>query len=264
MDGNKFRAALLAVVAAVAVPVINSIYGRLPAAVSTAVMAAAIIMLIVLIIKKPSKKGSDIEPELCSDIKRLSVNARGKNYVISAGAGFNIDDNLQGGLMSYVENGVWHIEDNGEKGNAPVEIRIPEDFVPERLEITAETGNVIVLIPAVDSLSLNVRDGEADIRRIRVGNIAAELGKGKINLTAVLSGSARINCGSGSVKALFENSAEEFNIEALTGMGSIRVGDEMFGKERRKGSIGGSAEKNIRLSCGMGNIEIDFGRRESV
>lgn len=264
MDGNKFRAALLAVAAAVVIPVINSIYGKLPAAVTAAVTVTALIVLIVLIIKKPQTKGRDIEPEICSDIKNISLTARGKNYFISTGTAFNIDDNLQTGLMSYVEKGVWHIEDNGETGNAPIEIRLPEDFIPERLDISIETGNVIVLIPSASSLRLNVHDGNAEIRRIRIGDLFTEAGKGKINLTAVLSGSAQINCGSGSVNALFENTSEEFNIEAMTGMGSIRIGDEVFDKERRKGSIGGSAEKNIKLSCGMGSIEIDFGRRESV
>lgn len=264
MDGNKFRAALLAIIAAVTVPIINSVYGKLPAAVSTVIVAAAFIFLIVLIIKKPSKKAALPHTELCSDIKKLSIAANGKNYVISAGTDFQIDNNLQSGILSYIEGGVWHIQDNGEAGNAPVEIRVPEDFVPELLEITADTGNVMVLIPAVAALKLSVHNGEASIRKIRTGDIFAEAGRGKIDLTAELSGSAQISCGSGSVKAFIENSADEFNIEAVTGIGSIRVQDEVFGKERRKGSIGSGAEKNIRLSCGMGSIEVDFGRRENL
>ncbi|MDO5397023.1 MAG: DUF4097 family beta strand repeat-containing protein [bacterium] len=272
MDNNKFKAVLAAVAALVIIPVINSLYGKINAAAAAAVAAAAIIVLVILTVKKPNKKGNDIEPELCSDIRSISIGARGKNYVISAGDGFSIEDNLQTGIMSYVEKGIWRIEDNDDSsntlgtaaGSAPVEIRIPAEFVPERLEITAERGNVIVLIPAADSVRINNHNGEAEIRKIHTKEIYAETGKGKVKINLSLSGSAQFVCGSGSISAVLENNAEDFNAEAVTGRGSIRIGSELFGAERRSGRIENNAEQNIKVSCGMGSVEIDFGRLYAV
>lgn len=264
MDDNRFKAVFAVVVALVLIPVINSFYGIIPAAAAILAAAAAIIVLIVLGIKKPDKKGSGIETELCSDIRSISLNARGKNYVVSEGAGFSIDDNLQTGLMSYIENGVWRIEDNGETGDAPVEIRIPESFIPEVLDITAEKGNIISFIPFAGLVRINNYDGETDIRKICANEFYAENGRGKINITSSLSGSARFVCGSGSIRVNLENEAEEFNAEAMTGMGNIRIGNEVFGSERRRGKIENNAEKNIEVSCGMGSVEIDFGGQDTI
>lgn len=264
MDNNKFRAVLAVVVALIVIPVINSLYGKIPAAVSAVIAAAAIVTLIILMIKKTNKKGNGIEPELCSDIRSISVRAIGKNYVILSGEGFSIDDNLQTELRSYVENGIWKLEDNGESGDAPVEIRIPEGFEPEMLDITVDRGNVISFITAAGSIRINNHNGEAEIRKIRTNAICAETGKGKINITSSLSGSAQFVCGSGNIKAVLENEAEEFNAEVMTGMGNARIGNEIFGGERRRGRIENNAERSIKVSCGMGNVEIDFGRQDAV
>lgn len=262
MDDNKFKAVLAAAAALVLIPVISCIYGRVPAA--AALSAAAIVVLIFFAVRKPNKKETGKEPEVCSDIRSISVTARGKNYVISTGADFSIEDHLQTGIMSYVENGVWKAEDNGEPGSAPVEICVPEGFAPQRLEVTAERGNVIVLIPAADSVRINTHDGETEIRSIHTGELYAEAGRGKITIGAFLSGSVQLVCGSGSIRAELENEAEEFNAEAMTGMGSIRIGSEFFGSDRRRGRIEHNAEKNIKASCGMGSIEVDFGRHDAV
>lgn len=261
MDDNKFKAALGIVVALALIPVIHSLYGIIPAAAAILAAAAAITALI---IKKPDKKGRGIETELCPDIKSISVIARGKNYVISLGAGFDIDDNLRTGLRSYIENGVWKIEDNGEIGGEPVKIRVPEGFIPKALDITAEKGNVISLIPFAGLVRVNNHDGETEIRKICADEIYAETGRGKIDITASLSDSAQFVCGSGSIRVIFENDLEEFNVEAMTGMGHIRIGNEIFGSKRRRGRIENNAKQNITANCGTGRIEVDFGRQDAV
>ena len=265
MDNNKFKAVLGIVVALVLIPVLSSLYGIIPAIAAILLVVAAVIVLIVLGVKKPGKKEEEIkQKQLCSDIKSISIKARGKNYVISEGSGFGIDDNLQTGLMSYIEHGIWKIEDNGESGDAPVEIRVPRSFIPEVLEINAEKGNVISRISFAGLVRINNYDGETDIQKICADEIYAETGRGKVNITSSLSGEAKFVCGSGSIKAAFENAAEEFNVLVMTGMGNVRVGNEIFGNERRIGRIENYTDQNINVKCGMGSVEIDFGGRDAV
>lgn len=264
MDGNKFRTALLVVVAAIFIPVIYGLYGRMYAGAAALITVAAIVLIIVLIVKKPKTDDKKKASDVCSDIKSISLKAKGKNYVIVSGAGFRLEENLQTGIMTYIENGVWNIEDNGEKGDAPIEIYVPNEFVPDMLSVSAQDGSVMVKIPSVKKLELQIQGGNAELYDLNAHSMKVEVGKGMVKAQVKLLGSAEFICGSGSIYGAFKNEEQSFNYNAETGMGSIRIGNEEFNSARRSGIIDNNSEYTISASCGLGKIELNFKENEDI
>ena len=258
MESTKFKMGLLIIAAAVIIPVLNALYGMLPAVVTAAIVIISLIILVIYTLKRP-KDGEGVSG-ICSDIRGIALTARGKNYVISTGTGFNIDDNCQDGIMSYVDGNVWRIEDNGVQTSAPVEIRIPAGLALDEVSITAYNGNVIASISAAREVKLDIHDGTADMKAGEIHNMGAVCGEGRLDVSAGVIGSVGIGCGSGTVRAELDNEEDYFNIEAVSGMGSIKVGDEMFGGTRRFGRIDNNSEHDMKVNCGMGYVEISFRR----
>lgn len=258
MDGNKFRAVLLIVVSAILIPVIYSLYGNIYAGAAAIIAIAAIAVFIILVVKKPKTDDEKKKSDVCSDINSIALKARGKNYVITSGSGFNLEENLQKGLMSYVENGVWCIEDNGEKGDAPIEICVPDGFVPQKLSVSAEDGNVMIKIPSVRKLELKIQGGNAEIYDLKVYSMNIDTGKGSVRAAVKLFGSSEFNCGSGSIYVNIDSDMQNFNFNAETGMGSIKINDEEFNSGRRSGTVDNNSDNVITTRCGMGKIELNF------
>ena len=263
MEDNKFKFILLIVAAVIVIPVLNAIYGIIPALITAVIVIAAIVFLIVMLKKHPVKKTIE-ETELGSDIVSVMIEAKGRNYVISAGDAFLLEDSAQGPMLTFVEDGVWHIADNGDRMGVPVEITVPADFVPRELTLMVAGGNIVSGIRNADKAHIDVHTGSAEIRELRADSLRASVGNGTLSFEGAVVVDAKLLCGVGTLDAKLRNSEDYFNIEASCGMGSLTVGSESFGSDRRIGNIDNGSNYNMEVSVGMGRAQVSFGEEQEV
>ena len=263
MEDNKFRFILLTVAAVIIIPVLNAVYGIIPALITAVLVIAAIVFLIVMLKKHPAKKTIE-ETELSSDITSIMIEAKGRNYVLAPGSGFLLEDSAQGPMMTFVEDGVWHIADNGDRLNTPVEVTVPADFAPKELTMIVTGGNIVSSIQSADRAHIDVHTGSADVRGLRTDSLQASVGSGALCFEGAAAVDVKLLCGMGTLDARLRNSEDYFNIEASCGLGSLVVGSESFGSERRVGSIDNGSNYSMEVSVGMGSAKISFGEEQEV
>lgn len=251
----------IAVIAAflVAVPVINGIYSLIPTPIVGFIMliSAAVIVISFISTKRHSP---DWVPELCSDIRGIIIETNGRNYIISEDYYYSIDDNGFDGVMSYIESGIWHISDNSDAVDAPVEITVPHDNGPEFFNAELNRGNMFINSLHVKSAVFNAHTGHTEIHSLKAENLNVSAGHGKVDIDASINGNSSFICGDGSVNAMLNNNPNDFNISVQTGKGTVHVGKELFGEGNRNGNINNNAASDINVRCGLGNITINFGR----
>ncbi len=255
MKNKKVKAAVVIVGIAVLVPVINYIYGFMPAALSGIIMLLAAIALAVSIVRRP--KGNGAASEICSDITDIAINICGGNYIVSRGDGFSIDDHSMCNIISYVENGVWNIKDNPENEGMPVDITVPRRNRIKGFKVNIDKGNLFVSSLNVIDADIRARSGRAEIKGLRAYSIWAEAGSGNIVMEADAE-KLNLSCGSGYIDVALAGSIHDYEREINVGVGSARVGNNVYGKENRVDAANIGAPRKIRLSCGMGKIEVDF------
>lgn len=261
MNSKNLRTVLILALAALIIPVINSVYEILPRPVWVLCVIAGIALLVTaVVLGKKQKKEPNKNTELCSDIKIIMLETNGRNYIISEGAGYSIDDNGFEGVMSYIERGIWHICDNSQTVSAPIELTVPKNAVIGFFKAELNRGNIFINSLKVRSVAFSVHTGRAEVHSLITDTLDAEAGNGAIILDGAVKGNVKIACGGGNIKMELDNDITDFNITVQTGRGTARAGEEIFDERRRTGTIDNGAAQAMSISCGLGRVDVDFGR----
>lgn len=255
--------ALALITAGFGIPVMTRVYWVIPPVLTALIILGAIILLVVLQRQRRAEK-SGMTEELCSDIHSVVFSAGGRNFIIRSGKRFSLKGNTDG-VMSYIDGGVWTVtaKDAPELplNAGEITVTFPEDMRFNDAAVESETGSIILDGLYADNMKLDIHGGSLDARGVHAGNLRAGCGQGSIVMHAGVSGDALISCGSGKIDAIMKNSESDFNIYAQTGMGKIKAAGRHFGGDgERAGEINNGAPHSMRISCGMGIVDITFGQ----
>lgn len=241
-------------------PLMAKLYGILPPVITALLVLAAIVLLVVTERKREAHE--PMNEELCSDIAELTVKAGKRNVIIAPSKRYAFSGETEG-VLSYIENGVWVVDASKAAETAhnaeAVNISFPETMHFKRFRLESDTGSVIASGVVADDMTLDMHGGVLDARNIFATNLRMGCGQGKITIHAGISGDAAVSCGSGSIDFIAKNELTDFNITAMTGMGTIKAGEYRYGGEyQRSGEINNNAAHTLKLSCGMGRISMTF------
>ena len=198
-----------------------------------------------------------------------------------------VTDMFQNAISSYVEDGIWYINDSllgsgklHSNYSPDITITIPKDFVPEymriylaagvmdadsliaknmHLEVDAGSLKVFYLM-AENSLAIKNGVGEVKIYDAKINNLTITEGIGAISVTGKITGINMIKGGIGEVKlSLADRSRVDFNYRVTCGIGEVEIADMSFkGNTTTTSHPYGNDADYFEVDCGIGHVEIEI------
>lgn len=132
----------------------------------------------------------------------------------------------------------------------------------EKLD-TAELkfGAVDVDVESMKVTDLQIQVGAADCSfdKLEVEELYVAVGAGELEISGIIYGNADIQCGVGSVELDLEGNEKDFNYAVKCGVGTIGINDSQeFSGIAKEKQINNGSNKNMTLTCGVGEIEVYF------
>lgn len=207
-------------------------------------------------------------------INDLEIEVGGCNLVIKRGLLFTIETNNK--YIKYeIDDRELHIEEENHfinDTNNKLIVTIPYHL--GSLSIETGAGKVEIADLEVNDLDLdlgagktNVNDtlvlnncdidggaGELSIKDSDITNMDLDMGVGKVTLNSKLAGSSQINAGIGEVNLELIGSKNDYSINVSKGIGNVRIDTENISND----TVFGNGENKIRISGGIGNINVSF------
>ena len=170
------------------------------------------------------------------------------------------------GFVSYVENGIWHLEDDYDKENSinlfgfqiPVNwnlgfnyadapsilVTIPDDFRAENFDLMVGAGELTMEELNAINCDIIVGAGSMKVQQLNATNTATlEVGAGELVVSNLETLHADFNCGFGSMRV---QGLVLGDLSADCGMGEIQMD-----------LIGDEDAYNYYINCGLGNVGIN-------
>lgn len=107
-------------------------------------------------------------------------------------------------------------------------------------------------------LNLEVGSGKAKLSGIKVGELTAICGVGTLNLGAVEMQEGELECGVGGLTVEVLGREEDFDYDISGGMGDVQLGGSNFSGLGYSKAINNGAGKEIKIDCGVGEVEVSF------
>lgn len=126
---------------------------------------------------------------------------------------------------------------------AKLEVYVPRDQILDEVDIEAGVGTVRIA-------------GAEDFLRCR--SLDLECGVGEADICADVREEARIEGGVGTICMTLAGKPDDFNYDVECGVGDIRIDNERYSGFGRDARIDNAAEKDVRVECGTGSVELMF------
>lgn len=139
-----------------------------------------------------------------------------------------------------------------------LKIYVPEDMQFSSADLEFGACDVEISDLDIEQMTLSLGASECNMERMNVQSFIVEVGAGDFEYSGSISGNAEIGCGAGDVELELSGRKEEFNYSLSGGMGEIEIGEMKYGSLAVDKSIDNSAQKNMSIECGMGNVSVDF------
>lgn len=145
------------------------------------------------------------------------------------------------------------------KNPGRIVIAIPQDARYDEASFDVGAGRLQIEDISAGSLKVNVGGGEAVVDRFQADELEAECGAGKMTFSGIVNGAAEVNCGVGEVQLNLTDSQNNYNYELECGIGRLKVGNDSYTGLGSRRSIDNGANKEVEISCSVGNVEVTFG-----
>lgn len=153
-----------------------------------------------------------------------------------------------------------------------VTVYLPEDILLDEVDFTTGAGDVRIEALSTRELDMELGAGRLEIGSLQVtgegkltggtGEVSIldgelhdmkiSMGVGRLDLTARLTGSCKIDCGVGAVELTLLGSMADYRIEAEKGLGRVTVnGDSVSDRETF-----GSGSDRVKINGGVGDIAV--------
>ncbi len=234
----------------------------------------------------PSQSGDYENLELADigEVSQLLVNAGGCELTIreTDADTFGIRAEDADKLWFYVEDGRLSVisrydKKNGKKRDTRIILYIPAEAALDEAEIdvggcmfqanglkareismNAGAGQFTINGLDADKLEAEFAAGEMVVTDAAVTDLVIEGGVGTFSWQGAVSGSVEAECAMGKIALAVEGNAEDFDYHTDCAAGSIVIADLSDGISAGEHAYRNQAEKNMDLSCAMGEITVDF------
>lgn len=175
--------------------------------------------------------------------------------VVTRGIGIDTEYSVENGVLAIRSKDEWFPYD-GE-----ITIYVPGDMQWESVELNVGAGVADIESIHTKKLFVNVGAGEIDLENAVVTEeFTASVGMGQLTYDGDADCNVDLSCGMGQIELELEGRAryEDYNYDIDCAAGNVQVGRLQLaglGMERR---IDNHSSKNIRIDCGMGEVEISF------
>lgn len=201
------------------------------------------------------------------DTDRLTLRIRDPRGTASFqedGSRLSIDGGEMGSGRGLMENGLrrW-LEGRGDE-SCTVEVTVPAGYRFDAVSLDLGAGYLEADAVRAGEVDLDTGAGYGDIRVLEADWLNADVGVGYLNIDqADIASGVDAECGVGSLELGILGSREDFSYEVDCERGEVTLdGESHSGQfECRDGGLGfpaGTGGKQMRLSCGVGNIDISF------
>jgi hypothetical protein len=219
-------------------------------------------------------------------VESIDIDVKFCTVDIENGDEFSVEvsNMTENGFKSYVEDGIWYLEDDYDEDNiidffgieipisqgwfgwdfgidedyAPyIVITIPEDFIAKNVKIDIGAGDLDMEELNTSDCDLRVGAGNLDISNLETINADLNCGFGRIKITGQIIGDLSAGCGMGAIKLDLIGEEEDYNYYINCGFGNVGINGDNYSfishrNIRNEDSIG-----SFDLNCGFGSIDVE-------
>lgn len=135
---------------------------------------------------------------------------------------------------------------------------LPENAVYNEVLVEVGAGSVDVNGMSAKEAEFKVGMGCIIAENIAVDSLKTEVGMGEIIFSGSADEDVNVDCGMGNVTMTFDGKSDEYNYELKCGMGALSVEDVYYIAGIGEQDIDNGMEKEMEISCAMGNVEVKF------
>lgn len=175
--------------------------------------------------------------------QNLSFSLGRGDYTIVRGSddNFSISGTGLDAIQNWIEGDTWCIAYDDAHGtrnqDRAVTITLPHDFQPE-------------------SVTLNVGAGSASLCALKAHDAAFYVGAGSLTADTLRADEIEISTGAGYTSVKLADGWDAYQYAGTAGMGSITVNSTTLAGGLASEIAGGSGDRFLELTCGMGEIEL--------
>lgn len=211
-------------------------------------------------------KTSDFK-ETYTNVESIDIEIGASNIEVREGDEFKIDATniLTKRFKSYVENGVWHIEQKASfnflgfnsKGSKII-VYLPKDFVSRKLSIEVGAANFKADKLISNNAKITVGAGSVKIDEFITDNLDIECGVGNIDINGVINKNLDAQCGVGQINLDLIGKEEDYNYNFDVGLGEIELNNMCYTGIRGKTIDNGAKNKKFNVEVGIGKVNIEI------
>ena len=150
-----------------------------------------------------------------------------------------------------VEFSLW---DNDEK----VRVTVPEGMDFDEVLVNLDAGQVTIDGIRCGRLELDVDAGQITADDVTADTLLGDVDAGEIIFNGSIASSGEIDCDAGSVEMRLDGEKEDFSYDLSCDLGEITIGDESYEGISNRKHISGDGDKQLTVTCNMGEIDIRF------
>lgn len=158
-----------------------------------------------------------------------------------------------------------------------VQLYLPKDAVYENIQLACgagvlkfyqlQAGCIIMELGAgeisgdniiADELAVKAGVGNLELHHMKTNSLNADVSMGNLNLEGDVTNNANVACAMGNLDLLLNGGEKDFNFYIESAMGNLEIGSSSFSGMTNSKEIDNGAEKNVNVSCSMGNTTIKF------
>lgn len=229
---------------------------------------------------RESPVGDAKDYALSSKISSLDLEISAADLTIREGDGFSLESNLKR-LTVDEKNGVLRIRENkifsfGSYHDASLILTVPEGTVFDSVHMETGAGRLTVEALRAEELSLELGAGDAEFSYLEASREAdieggagritvkdgklrdpdLQIGVGEFTMTAALLGNGKLELGVGETNLHLLGSRDDYRLDIDKGIGSVTVD----GKQVSDGDRIGDGGNKVKIDCGVGRVEVVFGK----
>lgn len=175
---------------------------------------------------------------------------------------FGIEISGRGDCEYYVADGCLYVEGfddvDGDPTDNEIYLSIPQGITYEDINISVGAARAEISGVTTDSLTCSVGMGKVDFTDIYADTVNMDAGMGAIDFEGRVEKELAATCGMGNFEVTLEGSEEEYNYTLNCAAGKISVDGDTYSMLAGEKTIHNGADREIRLDCGMGSMDIEF------
>lgn len=249
------------------IPILQMIREVVPGVAIVCIIALIIILIVKVLHDRNTKNTANrmeySNMQTCSDIKDINLNLGMGKFQIKIGDSFSVDTSMAGGMNvnSYVSNNTWFVKSQHPIIGSNVGIvvlTIPKGFHADVAKVKLYAGDVLVTGLSANKSFLEVNMGNMEANAMYSKCLNINCGMGAVNAACSMNGNVFVKNGTGSVNLRIGNKSDEFNYEAVVGMGSVEIDGKRIQVTGGKINHQIGAANDMNIKCGMGSVNVNF------